>query len=129
MPLFNELVSPGAMHYNTETLGRWFNLTDAATIATNVSVSDFFYVTLGGNRTLGAPTNPPAAANLWKKGLLYRIRQDGTGGRTLAYNAIFRFPSGVTPILSTGINKTDYLAFMFNEIDTKWDLIGLSQNF
>ena len=33
-------------------------LTDAATIATDASLGNLFRVTLGGNRTLGNPTNP-----------------------------------------------------------------------
>ena len=34
------------------------NLVDAPTIATDASLGNYFRVTLGGNRTLGAPTNP-----------------------------------------------------------------------
>lgn len=62
-----------------------FTLTDAATIATNASLGETPEVTLGGNRTMGAPTN------LWKgKRLRYVVIQDGTGGRTLAWNAVFK---------------------------------------
>ena len=35
-----------------------YMLTDASTIAVNAALSDYFRVTLGGNRTLGTPSNP-----------------------------------------------------------------------
>jgi len=124
MPGIGELISPDLLRFRAQTLGMWVQLTDAATIATDASLSDFFYVTLGGNRTLGAPTNLPPAATLHKKGLLYRIRQDGTGTRTLAFNAVFRFPGAVTPTITATANETSYLAFIYNEIDSTWDQVG-----
>ncbi len=53
-------------------------LTDAATIATDAATGRTFGVTLGGNRTLGAPTNPTDGMNR-----TWRFRQDGTGTRTI----------------------------------------------
>lgn len=95
-------------------------LTDAATISVDASKGNLFTVTLGGNRTLGAPSNP-------KKGqmIVFRITQDGTGSRTLGYNAIYRFSSDIpSPTLSTGAGDTDYLGFIYNDADSKWDCIG-----
>jgi hypothetical protein len=128
MPNLVEGIFPGFFKFKQGAYGKWFALTDAATIATDASVSDFFSVTLAGNRTLGAPTNPPTAASLERKLLHYRIRQDATGSRTLAYNAIFRFPGGVTPVLTITAAKTDYLTFQYHEADVKWDLIGSQFN-
>lgn len=98
-------------------------LTDAATIAVDSSLGNSFKVTLAGNRTLGSPTGSPVDGQK----MLIAVRQDGTGSRTLAYNAIYRFGTGVTsPTLTTGANKTDYLGFVYNSTDTKWDCIGVS---
>jgi len=97
-----------------------FTLTDAATIALDVSRSNNFAVTLGGNRTLGAPTNPLGDGQI----IRIRVIQDGTGGRTLAYNAIYRFPGGGTPVLQTAIAAQDILTFMYNATAVKWDFIG-----
>ena len=95
-------------------------LTDAATIAVDASLGNLFTVTLGGNRTLGAPTNPKLGQMI-----VFRITQDGTGGRTLAYNAIYRFSTDIpSPTLSTGIGKTDYLGFIYNLAANKWDCTG-----
>lgn len=80
-------------------------LTDGATIATDCNQSNKFTVTLSGNRTLGAPTNLKNGARY-----TWTIIQDGTGSRTLAFNAVFKFPSGHDKILSTGANALDILS-------------------
>lgn len=55
-------------------------LTDAATVALDLSLSNAYSLVIGGNRTLGVPTNA-AAGQVFDIG----IRQDATGSRTLAY--------------------------------------------
>jgi hypothetical protein len=60
-------------------------LTDAATIAVLARLGEVFEVTLGGNRTMGAPTG------LYKgKRVRFVVIQDGTGGRTLAWNVVYK---------------------------------------
>lgn len=95
------------------------------TTTPNAAAADICQVTMTGNTTFGAPTDANVVAG---QRLLMRVRQDATGGRTAAWNAIYRFPSGQTPILSAGANKTDYLAFAYNATDSKWDLVYASQN-
>ena len=51
-------------------------LTDAATIAVDLSLANNFSVTLAGNRTLGAPTNTTAG----QSGVIV-VTQDSTGSR------------------------------------------------
>jgi hypothetical protein len=78
-------------------------------------------VTLAGNRTLGAPTNPVDGRRM-----ILRIKQDGTGSRTLAYNAVYRFPSDIpSPILSTAANALDILCFVYNSSAVKWDCVSV----
>jgi len=81
-------------------------LTDAATIAVNMSVANNFSVTLGGNRTLGNPTNLTAG----QSGVIF-ITQDGTGSRTLAYSSYWDFPSQTAPTLTTTANAVDVLVY------------------
>lgn len=98
-------------------------LTDAATIAVDASLGDFFSVTLGGNRTLGAPTNPPTTGFVQK--ICIWFKQDGTGSRTLAFNAVYRFSNTLPqPILTTTAGKIDKLYFEYSVADTKWDYAG-----
>lgn len=91
-------------------------LTDAATIAINAALGNEFDVTLGGNRTLGEPTNPVDG-----KIINIRIKQDGTGTRTLAYNAIWKHPGGVAPVLSTAASAVDRLSAVYNLADNRWE--------
>lgn len=82
-------------------------LTDAATIAWNLDSAQVAKVTLGGNRTLGLPTNMVDGGTY-----ILRVIQDGTGSRTLAYNAAFKWPSGTAPVLSTAAGAIDILTFI-----------------
>lgn len=81
-------------------------LTDAATIALDMSTFINGTVTLGGNRTLGNPTNPKVGQSGW-----IAITQDGTGSRTLAYASNWEFASGSAPVLSTAAGAKDVLFY------------------
>ena len=97
-----------------------FALTDAATITVDAAVGDVFTVTLAGNRTMGAPTNPVDGRTA-----LFRIRQDATGSRTLAWNAAFSFATNLpVPVLSTAANKVDYVGFIYNGVTAKWECLS-----
>lgn len=86
-------------------------LTDAATINTDASLSNSFLVTLAGNRTLANPTNLVAGQTV-----IWNIRQDATGSRTLSYGSVFKFAGGVQP-LSTGANAKDVLSGTYDGVD------------
>ena len=87
-------------------------LTDAASIVMNMATNNQFVVTLGGNRTLAAPTN----LTVGQTGHIYCI-QDGTGSRTLGYNSVFQFAGGSDPVLTTGANAVDLLVFSVRATD------------
>lgn len=80
-------------------------LTDAASIATDASLSNSFSVTLGGNRTLANPTNLQNG-----QVLNWLVTQDGTGNRTLAYGSLFKWAGGVAPVLSTAAGARDHIS-------------------
>ena len=82
-------------------------LTDAATIAVDLSLGNNFSVTLAGNRTLGDPTNVTAG----QSGVIV-VTQDGTGSRTLAYAGTkWKFAGGTAPTLTTTASAVDVLAY------------------
>ena len=81
-------------------------LTDAATVALDFNDANMFMVTLGGNRTLAAPSNATAG----QVGSIYVV-QDGTGSRTLSYNAAWRFPSGSVPTATTDASAVDLVVY------------------
>jgi len=127
-PTFTGTVTAPGMVRTGRTLRTYSVLTDAATIAVDASLNDHFTVTLGGNRTLGNPTNAPSAGQTQM--IVFAIRQDGTGSRTLALDTKYRFGSDITSItLSTAINKTDYLGVRYNVTDDKWDVIAFAKGY
>lgn len=81
-------------------------LTDGATINWNMDSGAAANITLGGNRTFAAPTNLRAGATY-----LLIINQDGTGSRTITWNAVFKWASATAPVLSTAINSKDLISF------------------
>lgn len=87
-------------------------LTDGANIAWDMDLGGSADVTLAGNRTLDNPTN-------MVDGAIYRLRvkQDGTGGRTLAYGAGYLWPGGVAPTLSAAAGAVDILLWWTDGTD------------
>ena len=83
-------------------------LTDAATITWSLTDSRFATVTLAGNRTMAAPTNAVVGS------MVLIVKQDATGSRTLTWNAVFKWPGGVAPVLSSAANATDVFSFVYD---------------
>lgn len=81
-------------------------LTDAATIAWDMSTGIDFTVTLGGNRTLGNPTNTVVG----RRGRI-RVVQDGTGSRTLTKSSNHKTAGGTAISLSTTAGAVDYIDY------------------
>lgn len=101
------------------------SLTDGANIATDASLGVNFYVTLGGNRNMSAPTNPSD----WKV-IRYYITQDGVGTRTLTWDAVFRFSTSIpSPTLTTTIAFSDWIEFIYNPTYAAWDCLRVVKGF
>ena len=81
-------------------------LTDGATIDWNLSTQQVAKVTLGGNRTLNAPSNQQAGAFY-----SLAIIQDGTGSRTLTFNSAYKFTGATAPTLTTTASAKDIIIF------------------
>lgn len=94
-------------------------LTDGATINIDASMGEHFHVTLGGNRTFAAPTNPVDGRKM-----LLEITQDGTGSRTRTMNGAFFYPSGTASVLSTAAGKKDFELFIYSSRSSKWEFLA-----
>ena len=80
-------------------------LTDGATINWDTATGQVATVTLGGNRTVAAPTN-------LESGSFYALEiVQGTGGQTLSWNTVFKFTGAVAPTLSTAAGAKDFITF------------------
>ena len=98
-------------------------LTDQATIAWDVIASPVAKVTLGANRTLAAPSGSTPAAGQF---IALTVIQDGTGSRTLTWNATYEFTEDTAPTLTTTANKGDLFIFKYN--GSKWLEVGRNLN-
>ena len=86
---------------------------ESGTITLDFGSSNNFKMTLTGTSTLGAPTN----ASGGQSGSIF-ILQDGTGSRTLAYNAAFAFAGGTAPTLTTTASGQDQLLYYVQDSST-----------
>ena len=94
-------------------------LTDASTIATDASLGNHFRVTLGGNRTLGNPTNSADGQKV-----MWELIQDATGSRTITLGSDFALGGDITSItLTTTAGKRDFLGAVYNASALKWYVI------
>jgi hypothetical protein len=80
-------------------------LVDGATVNWNTSLGNIATLTLGGNRIIAAPTNMSAQT------YILVLNQDATGNRTVTWNAVFKWPGGALPVLSTAANAKDIFSF------------------
>lgn len=80
-------------------------LIDGATINLDASAADVFFVTLGGDRTLAAPTNSKGGQIL-----TLVVKQDGVGGRNLTFASAY---GNVSPTdLLKGIGQVTVFTFL-----------------
>lgn len=104
---------------------RSFSITTSATPTPDAETQDMFIVTaLGAAATFGAPTGNPTDNQI----LILRIQDDGTA-RALSWNSIYRAGSSVALPTTTTVNKMLYLVFIYNSIDSKWDLVQYDDGF
>jgi hypothetical protein len=81
-------------------------LADGATVNWNVALGQIATVTLGGNRTMAAPTNLKVGT------YILHVYQDGTGSRTITWNAVFKWTAATAPPLTSAINSHDVFSFV-----------------
>lgn len=94
----------------------------SATPTPNADNTDIFILTAqAAAAEFAAPTGTPVQG----QAMMIRIKDNGTA-RALTWNAIFRAVGVVLPT-TTVLGKTLYIGMIYNLTDTKWDVIGVSQ--
>ncbi len=123
-PAIKEIVSGDVLDLTglQVKLGTEATLTDGSTVAWDVSASPIAKLTLGGNRTLSAPTNAVGSGQY----ISLLVIQDGTGSRTLTWNATYEFTEDTAPTLTTTASKGDLFTFRYN--GSKWLEVGRNLN-
>ena len=92
-------------------------LTDASTVTINALTQSVSKVTLGGNRTIGLASGGVSGAFI-----SILVIQDGTGSRTVTWNAAYEFAADTAPTLTTTANLGDLFVFRYN--GAKWLEVG-----
>ena len=111
----DDLITSAKLNYAESTL------TDQATVTWDASTQDVCKLTLGGNRTLAAASNGTTG-----QFISILVIQDGTGSRTLTWNAVYEFAADTAPTLTTTASKGDVFVFRYN--GSKWLEVGRNQN-
>lgn len=83
------------------------SLTYAAAQGWDVAAAGVATLTLTGNTAFAASTNQVNG-----KTYILIIKQDATGSRTAAWNAVFKWPGGTLPTLSTAASSVDIFTFV-----------------
>lgn len=90
-------------------------------ISPDISATDYYVRTaLSAACAINAPTGTPVPGNR----LIFRLKDNGTA-RALTFNAIYRAIATAIPT-TTVINKTTYVACLYNSTDTKWDVVAVN---
>lgn len=126
--LLADLLASGGGTLGAELSPRVFGLTDAATILVNAALGNEADVTLGGNRAMGAPSNPVNAQRL-----TFRVRQPSSGGPfTLTWASGaggYNFGGGSAPVLSSAASACDLAAFDYDSAKSQWMYLGSATGF
>ena len=79
-------------------------------LVTDATLGNAFHVTATSNFIFQNPTGLVSGGTY-----LWRIQQDGTGGRTIiSFGAMFKFPGGTPIVLSTAINAIDLVTAYYD---------------
>jgi hypothetical protein len=112
---------------NKTITGRVVAITDATSITLNADTTDLAYQTntqVAGTLTINAPTGTPV------NGQKLLLRLQATNAQTFSWNAIFTGSvDQALPTVSSSGSKYDYMGFMYNTQNLKWNMIAKNFGF
>jgi hypothetical protein len=111
----------GYSSFTSAALNPEATLTDGATVSWNALTQPVAKVTLAGNRTMAAPSG-----GVTGQFIALLVIQDGTGSRTLTWNAVYEFKDDTAPTLTATASKGDNFTFRYN--GSKWLEVGRNLN-
>lgn len=133
---FADFQSAGASKFSVSATGlitttggvkqRVISMADATSITPTGDTADINITTntqTAGTFTVNAPSGTPV------DGQILRIRIKSTNVQTYSWNAIYRGGTLALPTASTGSSKTDYMMFIYNSADSKWDIQQSNTNY
>lgn len=112
---------------NKRVTWRVNSMADGASITPNGDTTDeatHSNTQPAGNLAVNSPSGTPT------DGQRLVMRLKSSNAQTYNFNAVYRGSADVPlPTTLTGNNKTDYLGFLYNSTDTKWDLVALVRGY
>ncbi len=98
-------------------------LTWSSTVTINASLGNHFRLTMSGNTTLAAPSNPTDGQHI-----IIEVSQDGTGSRTLTLNAVFNVTTAITGAITpaTTAGSRSYIGATYRAATTEWDILAFA---
>ena len=98
------------------------SVSSSGTVTPNADSDDEVIITAqAAALTLAAPSGTPTEG----QAMFIRIKDNGTA-RGITFNAIYR-AIGITLPTTTVISKTMYVGMIYNNTDTKWDVLTVAQ--
>ena len=107
----------GVVKFNDAAYFPEATLTFDATQDWDVQAAPVAKVTLTNNVVFDAPSNPTTG-----QFVSILCIQDGTGSRTIGWNAVFEFAADTAPTATTTADQADLFSFRYN--GTKWLSVG-----
>lgn len=105
---FSNKVYSGAVFSDTARFSEVSNGNSGTSKTVDFSAGNKQNLTLTGNCTLTF-TSPASPCSL-----VFKLVQDGTGGRTVVWPSSVKWSGGTAPTLTTGAGKVDLVAFYFD---------------
>ncbi len=105
------LNTDGTATFSGPVIGTVTTLTDATSIALDLSQGNNFYIQLtsatGSSRTLENPSN----ATVGQCGAIYVIQDVSAGNKTMSFGNAYRFKNGTAPTITASISSVDLLVY------------------
>ena len=112
-----EINDGGYARFTAAAINPEATLSDGSTVSWNGLTQPVAKVTLAGNRTMAA-----ASGGVAGQFISLLVIQDGTGSRTLTWNAAYEFATDTAPTLTTTASLGDLFVFRYN--GSKWLEVG-----
>jgi hypothetical protein len=90
----------------------------ASILTLDLETANVFGVTLTDDVTTLVLANPPAAGSASSAALI--LKQDATGGRTLAWPGSVKWPGGAPPAVTPAANPIDIFAIVTRDGGATW---------
>lgn len=121
----SDTVGTGAIREGAIPSVRVVSIPDATTITPDVNQADTFFhrnTQAAGTLTVAKPLGNP------KEGQKFILKILSTNAQTFSWHSVFRGSASLSlPTATSGSGDYDYIGFVYNSVDSSWDLLAVIQ--